>query len=486
MSKKKGLLRMLGTMMVAVLCVGFASCGDDDDVVPLKDDGYQQTDVLSNQDPEGTITLNMNNGAKDNYYDLGSICKVRIDEANNFIGEYTYTRPIMVGEGKFSYQQESDNLDIVSIGTVKGLSEVTTIPTTGWSKSVAVVPGTGYMLRKENETYLYKKYIRIYVVDYIVGTNGGIIGATIKYQAPFSQTIKLDKSSLTFTSKASSQTVNLAYPTCYEVTEKPDWCTITTNENSIQVHVSLNPSTQRSGKIVLKNLVNTAELSIVQQGAAYFESGSGTSSDPYTIKTAQQLQNMNYAKGYYYVLVSDIDLSPYINATDKGWTPIGTKETPFWGTFDGRNHTISGVWINQPTSDNIGLFGYIDGSNSLYYSGSATIIKNIVLKTNNKGIIGNTCIGGICGYLYGKVNINNCIVDGIVSGEDYVGGICGGGKGYDGVYYPAVIGEISNCISKGVIKSSGSNRGQILGGNIDSNYPCTITNCSSTATLQDK
>ena len=462
---------MLATTMAAVLCVSFASCGDDDDnVVSPKNDGYQQTDILSNQDPEGTVTLNMNNGTKDNFYDLGSICKVRIDEANNFVG-YSYQ----------GYMGVPNYPEFVAVGAVKGLSDVKTIPTNVWSKTVAVVPGTGYIV-KRNDADFYNRYIRIYVVDYIVDTNGGIIGATIKYQAPFSQTIKLDKSSLTFTSEASSQTVNLTYPTTYSVSEKPDWCTITTNENSIKVSVSENLVLQQySGRIVLKNLVNTAELKIVQQGSSSpkFESGRGTSSDPYTIKTAQQLQNMNLAKGYYFALVSDIDMSSYLSATGTGWIPIGTKEKPFSGTFNGRNHTISGLWINQPSNNNIGLFGLTT---------SSPRIENTILKTGNKGITGNINVGGICGYLSGG-SIINCSVDGTISGEDYVGGICGGDSYfysymYDiGMYYKSTI---SNCVSKGVISSSGSNRGQILGGNYDSNYPCTITNCSSTATLQDK
>ncbi|MFB8829498.1 hypothetical protein ACE0DR_09320 [Azotobacter sp. CWF10] len=40
-----------------------------------------------------------------------------------------------------------------------------------------------------------------------------------------------------------------------------------------------------------------------------------------------------------------------------GFEPIGSASTPFTGTFDGLGHMISGLTINQPTTDNVSLFG---------------------------------------------------------------------------------------------------------------------------------
>ena len=483
--KKNYLLIVLTTTMVAMLSVGFASCGDDEEsVVPPQNDGNQQTEYLSNQDPEGTVVINMNNGANDNYYDLGLGYKIHIDEANNFISELV-TSGSPYG-GPYTYYP----VEFVTIGTVKGLSEVNTIPETGWSTSVAVVPGTGYVVRVKGSSYSYDKYARLYVVESIVGTSGGIIGATIKYQSPFARTIKLEKSSLTFSSAASSQTVNLVDPTAYTVSECPTWCTVSSNTNPIQISVTENLTTQRSGNIVLKNSVSTVSLDIVQNGSSTFEGGNGTETDPYQIKTAQHLQNVNLRPNLHYILISDINLSSYLNTSSNGWNPIGTSDKPFTGTFNGQNHIISGIWINKPTINNVGLFGYI--------SNSAKTIKNIVLKIDNKGIVGSSNVGGISGFLSGE--ISDCIVDGTVSGDDYVGGICGGAEDYSyyvpfatgpnssSVYTQYASSNISNCISKGVIKSSGSNRGGILGGTYYGNYGygCSVNNCSTTATLQDK
>lgn len=469
-------------VVAAVFCAGLASCGDEDESVITpqteQNDGKQQTENISNQDPEGTVVLNMNNGAKNNYYDLGfgESYKIHIDEANNFIGESHYVVNPIYGSGSNEIFTE-----IVTIGSVRGLSEVNTIPTTGWSESAAVVPRTGYVVRVKNQSYSYDMYARLYVVDYIVGTSGGIIGATIKYQSPFARTIKLEKTSLTFTSAASSQNITLTDATAYYVSKKPAWCTVSSNTNPVTISVVENLAMQQSGRIVLKNAASTAEIEIVQQGASspLFECGHGTASDPYQIKTAQQLQNINVRPDLYYTLISDIDMTSYLNTTSNGWNPIGTPGKPFTGTFDGNNHVISGIWIDRPMSNNVGLFGIT----------SEATIKNIALKTNSNGIKGSTDVGGICGYLSGS--ISNCSVDGTISGNDYVGGICGGAT-YTIAYSNLPNGGgswrtnslISSCITSGVIISSGFYCGQILGGNHEG-YNCIPTDCSSTATLKN-
>lgn len=53
-------------------------------------------------------------------------------------------------------------------------------------------------------------------------------------------------------------------------------------------------------------------------------------------------------------LTEDIDLSAHY------WTPIGTSSNDFRGTFDGENHTITGLTIVSGTTY-AGLFGYIYG-----------------------------------------------------------------------------------------------------------------------------
>ena len=124
-------------------------------------------------DPVGTIIANVSNNYQTEQYIFSAI-PIQIDGANNF------TTPNGWLPG----------LAIASVGEVAGIGNITSIPQTGWSSSVAVIPSYGYVVatpwqENGNIDYDHLQYARIYVVDYIVGTSGGIIGATIKYQSPF-------------------------------------------------------------------------------------------------------------------------------------------------------------------------------------------------------------------------------------------------------------------------------------------------------------
>ena len=84
----------------------------------------------------------------------------------------------------------STGVEIVSVGSVKGLSSITKVPDTGWSYETAAIPGYGYVVRQSSRQwdaslnkYVYEyKYVRLYVIDYMESTSGGIMGCTIKYQ----------------------------------------------------------------------------------------------------------------------------------------------------------------------------------------------------------------------------------------------------------------------------------------------------------------
>lgn len=429
MNKKNNLWSLLTIVVAAMLSVGFASCGDDDDNDSGKrDDGKQQTDTKSNQDPEGTVVLNMTNGSKDNWYDIGLGRQIHIDEANNFVGYYA-------------------DVEFVSLGEVSGLGKITSIPSTGWSKSAAVVPGNGYIARCGN------RYARIFVVDYTVATSGGIMGATIKYQSPFQLPINLETSSLTFASEASSLSVKLKNPTSVTVEQQPDWCTVSSDINTITVSVTENLSAQQySGEIVLKNSVGTAKLTVTQKGATSpkFEGGRGTAEDPYKIKTAQQLENVKMALDAHFALTSDINLGSYLNVNGSGWDPLGKSNAPFTGTFDGQGHAINGLWIKRPTTDNVGLFGYIKDAT----------IKGVRIKLGTNGITGHNYVGGLAGFgavLTSIPTISQCSVSGAIVASGDVAGIIG--KGDDC--------NVSECYTEGSAISSNNVVSGIGGNAID-------------------
>ena len=172
-------------LLIAVLATGFTSCGSDDHNM---NEELQRTETISSKDPEGTIVLNMVSAAKDNYYDFGGT-NVHVDEANNLEGY-------------------NSNAQFVALGKVNGLSDVTKIPTTGWARRVAVVPGTGYVMRylSGNREIIFT---RIFVVSYLetassVGSEYGVSGisvgsnsgAVIKYQTPFELPIELESTTV--------------------------------------------------------------------------------------------------------------------------------------------------------------------------------------------------------------------------------------------------------------------------------------------------
>ncbi|UKK48436.1 hypothetical protein L6475_00265 [Prevotella sp. E9-3] len=442
--------------VAALLSFFFVSCSKDEEE---ESDMQENTENLSNQDPEGTIVLNLISGADGNYYTIGDLGEIHVDAANNFRGK------------------ESDyKIEFVNIGRVDGLARITQIPVTGWSKSAAVVPGTGYVMRYTPWSGYGRpvEYARIYVVDYLTTattdefgtTTGSNSGAIIKYQAPFQLPIKLDKTSLSFSSERETMTLTLENPTSVTVEEKPDWCEVTTKDNTIAVTVSENlTAEQRQGEIILSNTSSTVKITVTQKGASspMFQAGSGTKEDPYQIKNANQLKSITKALNAHFVLTADITLNE--DANGSGWDPIGKKENPFTGTLDGQGHTIKNMWMKRPTTNGVGLFGYINNAT----------ISRVILETDDNGIKGAKSVGGICGYGQGNSSFNKCAVKGNIAGNEYIGSICGETNGSV---------TISECYSEGSI--TGTQSYDYVGGIVGVASPnlTTITECYSKASLK--
>lgn len=142
------------------------------------DDPDSPNSNISVPDPEGTVTVSLRNAnSGKTYLDDYSIY---IDKADNFTGGW-----------------------FVSLGKVKGLGNVTRIPASGWSSTIAVVPGEGYV------AYSGGNFFRIYVVRYTTNVANEIIGAEIKFQRPFAGAGKLSlpKASVVFDSTGGEETL---------------------------------------------------------------------------------------------------------------------------------------------------------------------------------------------------------------------------------------------------------------------------------------
>ncbi len=158
-------------------------------------------------------------------------------------------------------------------------------------------------------------------------------------------------------------------------------------------------------------------------------------------------------------LDNDIDLSGI------DWTPIGTESRPYTGTFDGGNHTITGLKIDQSGTDNVGLIGRL---------GSGGKVQDVTLTEVN--VTGGTYVGGIAGQTDGTVE--NCSVNGTVTGQNQTGGIVGRN-----------FSTISGCSAEGTVTGN-TNVGGISGlcvPNYDTGtgslIGSTIEGCHSTAAV---
>ena len=126
-------------------------------------------------------------------------------------------------------------------------------------------------------------------------------------------------------------------------------------------------------------------------------------------------------------LDKDLDMSAH------EWTPIGNSYHPFKGNFDGHGHTISGLWINPNNTDDYhGIFGYVEGKINYDDKTKCDYIRNFVLK--NANVAGGKYVGGVAGYVYQKVNMENIFCQANVKGTEHVGGIVGRAE-MSNVYY---------------------------------------------------
>lgn len=245
---KKLFNKYLFLLCVAFGALFFSSCSKDDDAG--NDDGVVINPDKNIPDPNGTITLNMIVGNQ-NWVSIGSLGEIQINSAYNF---------------------ECYAGSCVSLGKIKGLGNVTAIPRDGWNYFVAVNPGEGYVVRYTNanpsENSSKLQYARLYVVSQIAGTSVGVIGYTIKYQAPFAPFApKFTESSLEFDAdEGQAKELTLVNLTCAKVKSKPDWCRVYGTENGFQVYVYSNTmDAERSGIIEFENAEGSTSVSIKQQ-----------------------------------------------------------------------------------------------------------------------------------------------------------------------------------------------------------------------------
>lgn len=254
-------------------------------------------------------------------------------------------------------------------------------------------------------------------------------------------------------------------------------------------------------------------------------SGNGTTDDPYLIYTADQLRQFarivngtltdDDIEGGYKAdsaacgrLMENIDLNPGFifdengyagGASPQQWTPMGSKEAPYTGTFDGGGKTISGLYIEGESTSDIGLFCRVGAGgtvknlgivNSYLHSDSMELKIGSIVGRLDSGFIENcyneaavrgalSQVGGIAGVLYGG-SITNCCNAGNVSGAMSAGGIAG--EAYDS---NGVGSTIESCCNTGSItlQFNALIEAQYIGGIIAAQSATELSNCYNTGAV---
>ena len=196
--------------------------------------------------------------------------------------------------------------------------------------------------------------------------------------------------------------------------------------------------------------------------------GSGTLLDPYIIYDVNDLQAMEDHLDAYYELANDIDALATVGWNGGlGFDPVGKDwvPPPFTGHFDGKNYTISGLFINRPATLYIGLFGWVGGSAE---------VKNV--KLENADITGESYVGILAGVTEDDTTIANCHSSGSVTGTDTVVTYVGGLVGADWTN-----ASFSNCSSTASVTGSGNRAGGLIGDcTCHAGEHITITGCYAT------
>ena len=157
-------------------------------------------------------------------------------------------------------------------------------------------------------------------------------------------------------------------------------------------------------------------------------------------------------------VLNDGDLTKGVDGL-RNWTPI----EHYSGTFDGAQHTISGIYCVSDTINEAGIF---------QLTTSSATVENVGVLDSYFRLKEGYDVGGIVGYNSGIIRncYNEAMVINLYDGINYLGGICGVNEG----------GTIIGCYNTGKVANSvfGTRAGGICGRNTNK-----ILNCYNTGSV---
>lgn len=201
----------------------------------------------------------------------------------------------------------------------------------------------------------------------------------------------------------------------------------------------------------------TAILALPAGAVAYTGGGTGAADDPFVLTTAGDLRALSLSPGDWglcFKLVADVDMRGV------EFSPIGTAQAPFWGTFEGGTHRIANllVYDGGPANGGAGLFGVVL---------TEGVLSGVILVEPT--VIGDSgeYVGGLVGRL-DSGTVSACAVAGgrifgQVSQDSRTGGLVG----------VNVAGLIRQCSSTAMVEGT-STCGGLVGENLEQG---TVLDC---------
>ena len=175
---KKTITALIATIL---LSLAFTSCEKDN----ATNGGGNNNEPAITDDDNG-IELNMSNNGNDRiFFDAQILTSNGYIEVTRIYLAISSSNNFYIEENN-DYHYGSAMYDIARVGSVANMSAINTIPTSGWVNQIAVNPGIGYIIRYGGSGFGYT-YARLFVKEWLVNTNGGIIGATVVYQDKWRQ-----------------------------------------------------------------------------------------------------------------------------------------------------------------------------------------------------------------------------------------------------------------------------------------------------------
>ena len=273
--------------------------------------------------------------------------------------------------------------------------------------------------------------------------------------------------------KPCEYTENGATINCWEANVVPDYTITKLRANGTEERNLSAAITPEAGKFYNITL---------NKDKGYTDDGQGN----YTVTSAEGLKNIAELVNEEWKLDINIILTNNIDLTGIDWTPIGTSfSNSYTGTFDGGNHTITGLTVTG-SDQYVGLFGHIGSGGTV----KDVTLEEVKIESNND----MSAVGGVAGRSYGT--LENCSVSGSVSGSGIAGGVVGyqsggfltGCSSSATVNAGGVAGGVAGLTDSGatltacyatgdVTLESINSGGNFVGGVVGSNTSCTLKAC---------